>query len=360
MSYGTDYKIETSVYREDELTKNRLYGLWRGRVEYNQDPLQKGRVKVRVNEVHGEFEGGEVNSTNWWMPTEDLPWAEVVHTYGGGYDHGSFIIPEVGATCFVMFEKADPAHPLVVGYWYSSPEYHQKMNVNQDESQPPEWLEKSMGKWYGKNAPEPPLESQGIRNLDPRRHVLFKSPKGHTIVFEDRDEAESIEIIDRAGQSLRFECYVDKEHNEENQEQRGLRSVFKGNQLERSKLKNRKAKIIFKDLAGSYIEMDAGVGTEKISIVAKPSSTSKSQQNLHLMPSQNKTIIESVKDGELMSSVSLDGTSGGVELYAVDHITLDTSKLIILGDLTVDGDVAIGGDSRVGGKSVASKHVGES
>lgn len=357
-----DFRTSATIYREDDLTRNRYYGIWRGRVEYNQDPLQKGRIKVRVNEVYGCFDGGEVNMHNWWIPTERLPWAEVIHPFGGGYDHGSYIIPEVGSTCFVVFEKADPGHPLVIGYWYSSPEFEQKMCVNQDESQPPEFLSKSMGKWYGKAAPEPPLESQGIRNLEPTRRVFYKSPKGHIFFVEDRDENEFIELLDRTGQGLRIEGYVTKEANAANLEQRNYRSVFRHDQINRSKLKNGRARIILKGLSGSFVEIDSKPNRERILISARASEKVNEELNeqcVELMPYRGQIVIESMYEGEIRASIIIDASTGGVEINTAKHITLTTPSVTINGKVKISGDLSVGGNINIGGNAVASRFIGQ-
>lgn len=359
---SVDFKSKATVYREDELTRNRYYGIWRGKVEYNQDPLQRGRIKVRINEIYGEFEGGEVSPTNWWMPTEDLPWAEVIHPFGGGYDYGSYMIPEVGSTCFVVFEKADPNYPMVLGYWFSSPEYEQKMGYNQDESQPGQWLPKSMGVWYGKNAPEPPLESQGIRNFEPTRRVLYKSPKGHVIYIDDRDEAEFLEILDRTGQGLRLEGFVTEEYNNENRDQRHYRSVFRRDQIDRRHLKDGRSRIILKGLSGSLVEMDSKPGRERILILGRSGENiddSANDQIIEIFPYRGKIIIESSKDGYKRCSISIDALTGGVELRSSDHVTLISPDVFIDGNLHVSGKTDIGGDINIGGTNTSARFVGQ-
>jgi hypothetical protein len=362
VSVPRDFKNNATVYREDELTRNRYYGIWRGRVEYNQDPLQRGRIKVRVNEVYGLFDGGEVNMYNWWIPTERLPWAEVIHPFGGGYDHGSYIIPEVGDSCFVIFEKADPSHPLVIGYWYASPEEEQKMCKNPDESQPPDWLFKSMGTWYGKNAPEPPLESQGIRNLEPTRRVFYKSPKGHVFLVEDRDEDEFIELLDRTGQGLRIEGYVSKDYNVANASQRNYHSVFRHDSINRDALKNGRARIILKGLSGSFLEIDSKPDRERILINARASEEvdeNLDEQCIELLPYRGKILIESMKDGQVRSSITIDGSSGGIEINTTDYVTINSPKVTINGSVKISKDLTVGGNINAGGNVVASRFIGQ-
>lgn len=362
MASRTDFRNQSTVYKEDELTRNRYAGLWRGRVEYNQDPLQRGRVKIRINEVHGEFEGGEANENNWWIPTEELPWAEISHISGGGYDYGSFIAPEVGSTCYVTFEKNDPNYPVVVGYWYASPEKEQVMGKNQDESLPTDRLTKQTmngGSWRGKNAPEVPLEAQGIRNFDPTRKVLYKSIKGHTIYVEDRDEGEFLEIVDRTGQGIRIEGFVTKDNNVNNTEQRHSRSVFNGDPIERSKLKE-DGKITIKDLGGSFMEFDSCVGDEKIIITGISGGNmddDSEKQTIEMLPGRNKIVIESYKNDSLKSTIILDASTGGIEVTSENHVSVKAPQITLDGDVSILGELHVSGNSIVGGVSAARAHV---
>lgn len=356
MAHSDDFRTLATVDKNKNLVASEKTGVWRGTIEYNQDPLQLGRVKVRILELDGEFEGGEVNKDNYWIPTEKLPWARVMHQFGGGYDYGNFTIPPIGSTCFVMFEKSDPRYRIVIGYWCGSPKTPQKFGTNPDETLPTEEYANSMGKWYGKNAPEPPLESQGIRNHDPTRQVLYKSPKGHTIVVDDRDEGEFIEILDRTGQGIRFECYVTKEQNKGNKEQRGLRSVFRGDAVDRSSLVNNRARIIIRDLAGSEIEFDSKNNGEKIKITACRGKTSDEKQIIELLAHQGRTTVKAVKSNQIQSSLSVD-SSGNIEVKATNQIKLSSPNVVIQGYLRVEGSASISGDLDVGGTVTAAEAI---
>ena len=56
---------------------------WVGEVEDNEDPMELGRVKVRVLGYYTNFRGGTTGD----LPTEHLPWASVLqHTSQAGND----------------------------------------------------------------------------------------------------------------------------------------------------------------------------------------------------------------------------------------------------------------------------------
>ena len=86
-----------------------LTGIYRARVENNQDSTRSGRVQVRVPQLHGT-EG----SSNY-LETSGLPWATPVTPVGSGYDHGSLMVPDIGDYVFVLFENGDRSTPIYLG-----------------------------------------------------------------------------------------------------------------------------------------------------------------------------------------------------------------------------------------------------
>lgn len=80
---------------KDEFGNTRFFGIYRGIVTANRDPLNKGRVKVRVPQVLASVE------TNW-------AWAVNIAT---GYPTP----PTIGQGVYVMFEGGDPSFPIWLG-----------------------------------------------------------------------------------------------------------------------------------------------------------------------------------------------------------------------------------------------------
>src|ERR1017187_4183175 len=87
---------------------DRYPGIFRGTVEYVNDPLSQNRVKVRIPHIH---------KSNVVTPTAVLPWAPVMNPFGGGSGFGFSAVPPVGSTVFVMFEDGNAGFPVVVGGW---------------------------------------------------------------------------------------------------------------------------------------------------------------------------------------------------------------------------------------------------
>jgi hypothetical protein len=119
--------------REDYVRQIRFYGCYRGQVEYVQDPLMLGRVKVRVPLVYGmnpdklppqdDPKGcTKKTQTQAGLSTEGLPWCYILQNMQGGtYNRGSYVVPEVDSSILVIFEGGNPDYPIGLGTYPSMP-----------------------------------------------------------------------------------------------------------------------------------------------------------------------------------------------------------------------------------------------
>lgn len=80
----------------------KYYGVYRGTVVNNIDPLQIGRIIATVPDVGG------VIPTTWAMPCVPL----------AGKQMGTFFVPQIGAGVWVQFEGGDPDRPVWTGGWW--------------------------------------------------------------------------------------------------------------------------------------------------------------------------------------------------------------------------------------------------
>ena len=85
-------------------TENRYYGLYRGTVVNNVDPMMLGRLMITVPDV-----GSAIPST-WAMPC--VPMA--------GKQMGTFLIPQIGSGVWVQYEGGDPDYPVWTGGWWGN------------------------------------------------------------------------------------------------------------------------------------------------------------------------------------------------------------------------------------------------
>jgi uncharacterized protein involved in type VI secretion and phage assembly len=125
-------------------TAARYYGKYRGTVEDNQDPNNRGRLKAQVPGVLTDI------TSSWANPSS--PFA------GDGI--GLFTVPPVGAGVWIEFEDGDVSRPIWSGCWWG--------------------------------------DNQVPNQATPEIRVI-KTVSGHTITLDDTDGSEKIEITDKDG-----------------------------------------------------------------------------------------------------------------------------------------------------------------
>lgn len=148
--------LEKIVANLVDQVERRFYGKYRGFVVDNADPERLGRLKLQVPSVLG----AQV-VTGWALPC--LP-------YGGMADQGLLCVPEVGAGVWVEFEEGDLEFPIWVGAFWSKPGGASEL-------------------------PHPNQSADGAvveEPQDPPSCKIFKTRKGHSLQFEDADEAEMV------------------------------------------------------------------------------------------------------------------------------------------------------------------------
>ncbi|GAB4191951.1 MAG: hypothetical protein Tsb002_21250 [Wenzhouxiangellaceae bacterium] len=133
-------------------TQQRWYGKYRGFVVDNQDPEQRGRLRLRVPSVFSE------EITGWALPC--LP-------FGGKAAQGLFMVPEPESQVWVEFEEGIVTQPIWSGVFY------------QQQSDVPEDAQHS----------EPTTR-------------LLQTPAGHILQFDDADGAERFRLYHPAATEL--------------------------------------------------------------------------------------------------------------------------------------------------------------
>ncbi len=129
--------------------RNRFFGKYRGIVKDNNDPTNRGRIKVSVPAVLQDLEV-------WAMPC--LPYT--------GNNAGTYLIPEVNAGVWVEFEGGDPSFAIWTGGYWSDDEL--------------------------------PKNEQGTQVTPGIRAI--RSQKGLMITFND--DSEVITVSDQNGQNI--------------------------------------------------------------------------------------------------------------------------------------------------------------
>jgi uncharacterized protein involved in type VI secretion and phage assembly len=82
----------------------RFFGIYRGTVLANLDPMQMGRINATVPDV------SSITPTTWITPAAPL----------AGKQMGVYMVPQIGSGVWVQFEAGDPDKPVYTGGWWGS------------------------------------------------------------------------------------------------------------------------------------------------------------------------------------------------------------------------------------------------
>lgn len=103
--------------------EHKYYGKYRGIVVDSKDPLNLGRLKLKVPSILGKDE-----VTGWALPC--VP-------FGGAKDQGFFFIPEKDASVWVEFEAGDLQYPIWVGTFWRKLDGNTEVPSPADSQKPP-------------------------------------------------------------------------------------------------------------------------------------------------------------------------------------------------------------------------------
>lgn len=320
--------------KDSSMPRDKFFGIYRGIVEYNADPLISGRIKVRVPNVDGPLDDVQISDLNWAWP---------INIFGGGYHFGSVIVPIVGASVWVMYEEGNRNNPVYLGTWSSVPNTSQTfLRADKLPTFPVSMAQATESSWTAPSGSEFPIEAQNLVEHKPEHYVLFKSVKGATFSVEDRDEAEKLSIIDRSGQSLIFESFVTNEANNNNSSQRELKNSIDNTSLDISTLIKKEATIQLSDISGQSIKIQTQENNNNISISSNNTKIEISENNIFLETGNSKIHINSETGNVLITAKSL-------------MIQSDTTK--ISGDLNISGNLLVGDNLLCNGNGLFSKEV---
>lgn len=367
------------IFKEASTAVTKLYGIYRAKVEYINDPNQTGRVKVRIPVLH---------STDKQMSTDLLPWAVVMSNFGGGYDYGTKHIYPVGSTVFVMFEGGNVEYPVVIGSWEGN---STSWNIMLRDTAG-EWPKGPMSMspqedipWFSPPGGDSPKEYLLMSEHSPERYVPFKSVKGATIDVEDRDEVEHTRILDRAGQGLFFDAPILAEvpegkpfpANEGNQAQRGLRTAQEGDQLPLESTLASEASVTLVDINSQSIMLHSSENANSIKLTSKQPEAEKEltlgrnkelpgeySASLELASGYKVINLEITNNGISLARISLDGNVGTLFIDAPTLTKINSETTILSGDVKIEGNLTVTesvtclGDGTFSGEVLKLNNVG--
>jgi len=362
-------------YINDLMPKLKYFGLFFGKVENNCDPKQMGRIQVRIHHIKG--------FSNEGISSDVLKWAVVANQGPGSWDTGSFNPPNIGDYVIVGFVAGEPDSAVILGTWQGMPkevqEYGRLTETGSDEQVPP--YEVAMETWKGKTGVELPRETQLIRNTDPTRRVIFKTAKGAALYIDEIDEGEFLEMVDRSGQGITMHARVLKELNRGNAEQRGIKTVFNGDQIRYTeKIQDREVYVRLNDLLNQGVLIQGRRGEERVKLQSKQPDFSeagyeeadlrdmhvgKERQTFEINAGHGYCNYEGVQNGSIKIRVRYDANRPLVEIEAMGEdsiivingkrLTIGSDTITIEGSILLDGDVLIAGDLTCTGEIIEGK-----
>lgn len=170
-----------------EFIPNIVYRSFTATIEDNVDPLKIGRVRARVHGYH--------THDHEKLPTEDLPWANLIHE-GGNNQY----VPEIGDWVFGVFlDGEDLQKPIIFGVIPGL--------KDNDEPQTSPWARnENIPDDYKTERTEVDdlQEPENPYNAEYPHNKVIELPSGSRIEYDDTPGYERIHIYHKSGSFVEF------------------------------------------------------------------------------------------------------------------------------------------------------------
>lgn len=170
------------IYNEQVANDENRTGFYRAIVVNNHDQYNLGRVQIRIPSFHGSSP-----EQSFYINDDRLPYAYPASMNAAGNLSGQYLIPLAGSLVWVSFETGTSNFVYFGGVYTAEPTGNRYI-----------YFDRSTNSGEAKQITEDDIPS----DYDPNRYVLYQSPKGATIVIDDRDRMENIQLIDQHGNKI--------------------------------------------------------------------------------------------------------------------------------------------------------------
>jgi len=141
-----------------------------GVVKDLKDPEGQGRIRIAFP----------------WMQNTLSAWAPIAFPMAGK-NRGMYYMPELDDEVLVAFEQGDFDHPFVVGFLWNGVDV------------PPE------SDYHNRVLVTPGGHTLRFEDTDNAKKVILKSSSGHTLRFEDTDNTKKIILKSSSGHTITFD-----------------------------------------------------------------------------------------------------------------------------------------------------------
>lgn len=347
--------------------KAEMFGLYRGVVEYNRDPEQRGRVMVRVLEDGPEMQIDDPEKPR--VATGDLGWAEPCFTVAGGQQYGAFSVPTVGSRVFVLYGRGDRENPIYFGGWAANPDKQRRYGATKTILTPPVDRDgkeryparptEYWGHWQEEQGNESPMETCEMIDDQPDVHLLFKSLKGASLLYKERDFDESLVLTDRQGAELRFDSPVVSKGS--GTYRRGRNSATRHQAIKRDNLEfTHQVKLV--DAQRQGLEMESTPYEASVDLQTHP--VSDVEKNPELMPTrlaleldegrerlrvlylENHVVVGQIEFDAIGKQLTIQGIDA-MRISSDTNIWIESPTVRITGNLEVHGEIIQSGNEKL-------------
>jgi hypothetical protein len=168
-----------------------------------------------------------------------------------------------------------------------------------------------------------------------------------------------------------MESRITKEKNKHNAFQRGLRSVFRGDQFDyKEDTENRESTVSLRDLSQQGLLLEAKDKEERVKLQSKKASGDDNGtldfdmggtvHSIELGAGHSRTVIEGRQQNELRFRISFDSQRGIIDIHgdlsvqvSADKIAIRGQRIVLEGDVVIDGNLTVSGSEVVVGEQVS-------
>jgi len=169
-----------------------------------------------------------------------------------------------------------------------------------------------------------------------------------------------------------MEGFITAEDNDCNAEQRGLRSIFRGDQIDRLKTLNEETRIILADILNQGLLISSRRGEERVKLISKDETGKAAleaglqRQELELNAGHREMIYRGVVGGRTKTLIRAETDHGLITVDTDERVIVRTDKCIIdtsakgttiYGNVKIHGNLSVSGELKVIGPTFHLGHV---